>query len=99
MVHRVAGEVEVDLDEIWFYVATESGSIDVATRLVDSLTDRFSFLAGFPYAGRIRDDDFGAGMRSFPVGEYVIVYCVEGDYVSILRVVHGKRHLGDLFGK
>jgi hypothetical protein len=52
MAHCVAGEVEVDLDEIWLYVAKESGSMDVATRLVESITDRFSFLAGFPYAGR-----------------------------------------------
>ena len=69
MAHRVAGEVEVDLDEIWFYVAKESGSMDVATRLVDSITDRFSFLAGFPYAGRARDEDFGSGSRSFAAGE------------------------------
>jgi hypothetical protein len=30
MAHRVAGEVEADLDEIWLYVAKESGSMDVA---------------------------------------------------------------------
>jgi plasmid stabilization system protein ParE len=69
MAHCVAGEVEVDLDEIWLYVAKESGGMDVATRLVDSITDRFSFLDGFPYAGRARDRDFGGGSRSFAAGE------------------------------
>ena len=73
MAHRVTGEVEVDLDEIWLYVAKESGSMDVATRLVDSITNRFFFLAGFRYAGRARDEDFGSGSRSFAAGEYVIV--------------------------
>jgi plasmid stabilization system protein ParE len=57
----------------------------------------FSFLASFPYAGRARDDDFGIGSRSFAVGEYVIVNCVEGEDVLILRVVHGKRQIEDLF--
>jgi toxin ParE1/3/4 len=97
MAHRVAPRAEADLDDIWLYAARESGSMDVATRLVDSLTDRFCFLAGFPRAGRSRARDFGAGMRSFPVGEYVIVYCVEGDDVFILRVVHGRRDFETLF--
>jgi len=38
-------------------------------------------------------------MRSFTVGEYVIVYAVEGDDVFILRVVHGRRDIEELFGK
>ena len=99
MAHRVAGEAEVDLDDIWLYVATESYSMDVATRLIDGITDRFFVIATFPYAGRARDPDFGIGTRSFAAGDYVIVYCVEGEDVCILRVVHGKRQLEDLFGK
>jgi len=97
MAHRIAKRAETDLDDIWPFTAKESGSTDVATRLVDSVTDRFWFLAGFPNAGRSRARDFGAGMRSFPVGEYVIVYCVEGDDVFILRVVHGRRDFETLF--
>lgn len=68
MAHRVAPRAEADLDDIWLYVAKESGSMDVATRLVDSMTDRFFFLANFPYAGRSRAAEFGRGMRSFSVG-------------------------------
>jgi plasmid stabilization system protein ParE len=36
-------------------------------------------------------------LRSFPVGEYIILYCVEGSEVFILRVVHGRRDLEKLF--
>jgi toxin ParE1/3/4 len=97
MARRVAPRAESDLDNIWLYTAKESGSMDVATRLVDSITDRFLFLTRFPYAGRSRDRDLGAGTRSFPVGEYVIVYCVEGEDVFILRVVHGRRDFETLF--
>ena len=50
MAHRLAAIVESDLDDIWLYVAKESGSVDVATRLVDWITDRCVFLAAFPYA-------------------------------------------------
>jgi len=98
MTHRVAPRAETDLDDIWLYVAKESGSIEIANRLIDTLTNRFFMLAGFPYVGRSRDDDFGPGCRSVAVGEYVIVYCVENQDVLILRVVHGRRDLEALFG-
>jgi toxin ParE1/3/4 len=97
MAHRIAPRAEADLDEIWLHVAKESGSMEVATRLIDSITGRFLLLADFPFAGRTRDQDFGIGTRSFPVGEYVIVYSVEGEDVFILRVIHGKRNFEALF--
>jgi toxin ParE1/3/4 len=99
MAHKVALQAEADLEEIWLYVARESSSTETATRLVDRITDRFLLLSSFPFAGRARDRDLGAGLRSFPVGEYVIVYLVENLEVSILRVVHGRRELDRLFGK
>ncbi|MGC9996858.1 MAG: type II toxin-antitoxin system RelE/ParE family toxin [Terriglobia bacterium] len=97
MAHRLAPRAETDLDDIWSFVAKESGSLEIANRLIDTLTDRFFMLAGFPYVGRARDDDFGPGCRSVAVGEYVIVYCVENVDVLILRVVHGRRDLEALF--
>ena len=92
MAHRVAPRAAADLDEIWYYIAMESGSVDVANRLIDSITGRFVLLSGHPYLGR------GPGSRSFPLGEYVIVYCVEDENVLILRVAHGRRDLEALFG-
>jgi toxin ParE1/3/4 len=98
MTHRVAPRAETDLDDIWLYVAKGSGSIEIANRLIDTITNHFVMLAGFPYVGRARDDDFGPGCRSVAVGEYVIVYCVQNQDVLILRVVHGRRDLEALFG-
>lgn len=71
--------------------------MEIATRLVDSITDRFFLLARFPYLGTARDEDLGTGSRTFPVGEYVIVYCVEEEDVLILRVAHRRRDLEELF--
>jgi len=48
MAHRVAPRAEADLDDIWYYVAKESGSIEIANRLIDSITGRFSCLPAFP---------------------------------------------------
>jgi toxin ParE1/3/4 len=97
MAHRVAPAAERDLDEIWYYVAKESASFDIANRLIDTITDRFFLLTGFPYLGRSRHKEFGVDCRSFAVGEYVIVYAVEAEDVLILRVVHGRRDIEALF--
>lgn len=99
MAHRLSPRAEADLDEIWLYVARESGSVETANRLIDVITERFCTLAGFPWIGRSRDEDLGQGYRSFAVGEYVIIYCVEREDVLILRVVHGRRQLDSLFGQ
>ncbi len=77
MAHRIARRAATDLDEIWYYVARESASVETANRLIDSITGRFLLLASHSHLGRSRADDFGVGSRGFPVGEYVIVYSVE----------------------
>lgn len=94
MAHSVACEAEADLDDIWYFVASESASTDVADRLIDSLTERFFLIARHPHMGRRRDDDLLPGLRSFLVGRYVILYSVEpnGD-VLIVRVIPGDRDI------
>lgn len=98
MSHRIAPQASADLDDIWYYIASDSRSIEIADQFIDSITARFLLLGDHPYLGRPRDDDFGIGLRSFPVGEYLIIYQVENEAVGILRVVHGRRDLDELFG-
>jgi plasmid stabilization system protein ParE len=72
MGHRRASQADSDLDDIWYYVFSKSGSVEIADRFIDSITGRFFVLASHPYIGRARDRDLRPGLRSFPVGEYVI---------------------------
>jgi toxin ParE1/3/4 len=98
MNHRRSPLADSDLDEIWYYVASQSGSMDVADRLIGSITDRFFLLASYPNLGRARDEDLRHGLRTFPVGEYVIFYRIEDESVVILRVLRGNRNIAALFG-
>jgi toxin ParE1/3/4 len=91
-------QADSDLDDIWLYVAQRSGSVEVADRLIDSMTDRFTLLGRYPHLGRARDHDLRPGLRSFPAGEYVILYRIRDDDVVILRVLRGSRDLETLFG-
>jgi len=99
MAHRLAAQARKVLDEIWSYIARESGSEIIADRLIDGIASRFYLLASHPLLGRQRDDDLGHGGRSFPVRDYVIVHRVVGLEVRILRVVHGRRNLAALFSR
>ena len=97
MGHIRSPQVDSDLDGIWYYVASESASIEIADRLIDSITDRFFLIANYPNIGRRRDDDLRPGLRSFPVGEYLIIYRLQDEDVLILRVLRGSRNIQALF--
>jgi toxin ParE1/3/4 len=90
---RLLPEAEAELDGIWLYVARESGSADVASRVIDAITDRFWLLAKNPHIGRRRDHDLRPGLRSFSVGEYLIIYRIEDADATILHVIRGSRDI------
>ena len=76
---------------MWLYVARESDSIAIANRLVDAIAERFWLLGQYPQMGRRRDHNLRLGLRSFPVGEYMIIYRVENADALILHVMRGNR--------
>ena len=97
---RLSPEADTELGDIWIYIARESRSIEVATRVVENITGRFWLLARNPYMGRNRDHDLLPGLRSFTAGDYVIIRRIlEDDVVLILHVVHGSRDIESLFGQ
>lgn len=96
MGYRLLPVAQAQLDGIWLYVATESGSVEIAKREIEKIEDGFWLLVGNPRAGRQRDHDLGANVRSFPVGEYVIIYRIEANAPLILCVARGSRDLKNL---
>jgi plasmid stabilization system protein ParE len=48
MGHIRSPQADSDLDGIWYYIASESASIEIADRLIDSITDRFFLIANYP---------------------------------------------------
>jgi toxin ParE1/3/4 len=99
MGHILSPQADSDLDSIWYYAASGSGSVEIADRLIDSIAERFFLLSKYPNVGRRRDDDLRPGLRSFPTGEYIIIYRLRDDDVLILRVLRGARNLHSLVGR
>jgi toxin ParE1/3/4 len=85
-------KVKADLDHIWSYIATESGRVEVADRVIESITNTFLQLSKHPQLGR-RRDDLREGSRSVTSGSYVIIYRIDGNNVRILHVMHGRRDI------
>lgn len=93
MVHYVAPQAAADLDQVWYYIAKESGNTDLADRIVDAITERFYLLSTHPRVGRERPD-LRPGLRSFPVGDYVIIYRItDTDDVLIMHVPHSRQDI------
>ncbi|MGB7157168.1 MAG: type II toxin-antitoxin system RelE/ParE family toxin [Tepidisphaeraceae bacterium] len=85
---------EKDLWEIVLHIAPDNE--DAAFRLVDAIDERFELLAQFPGAGPARPELLPE-LRSFPVGNYLILYKPIDDGIEVMRVVHGARNLRRLF--
>ena len=98
MPHRVATRARADLEEIWRYIASEGGSEMAADNTIDLITERFLLLSEFPRLGRARNE-LRRGLRSYPVGDYVIFYRIVGTSVVIQRVLHGRRAIDRILGR
>ena len=91
---RVSRQAKDDLLEIWVYVATDSAAN--ADRLYRILHGKLTSLGDSPYMGRSRPE-LGPGIRSFPVGNYVVFYRVLPDRIEVVRVLSRFRDINALF--
>lgn len=92
---RLTSRAERDVDEIWLYIARDN--TQAADRLMGSFLDRFQMLADRTRLGRQRDE-LNAGLRSFVVGNYVVLYRPIKNGIEDVRVLSGYRDIDALFG-
>ena len=99
MAHTLSPQAAEDLDNIWYYVARESGNMEVADGVIDAITERFYLLSTYPQMGRLRDA-LRPGLRSFTVMDYTILYrLTQAGDVLILHIPHGRRNLPRVAGE
>ena len=91
---RLSRPARNDLIEIWTYVAEDSPK--AADRLIDRLRNRCAILARLPQLGRLRPE-LAEGIRSFPVGRYLIFYRERRGGIEVARVRGGEMDLKHLF--
>lgn len=69
---------------------------DLSDAFIERLDQKFQLLAEQCELGR-RREELAGGLRSFPVGRYVIFYLAIPAGTQIVRVLHGARHIEDVF--
>lgn len=84
-----------DLSRLWNYIA-EASSEERADDFLRRIVNTFGTLATSPGIGRVRDD-LKPGLRSHPVGRYVIYYFPLDDGIRVVRVLHGSRDIPTIF--
>ena len=87
---RKSPQADLDLDSIWDFIA--SNSVRAADKQIARIGKIFEMLLENPLAGRERRE-LKAGLRSFPVDNYVIFYAPLPDGVEIIRVMHGRQDI------
>jgi len=83
-----------DLGEIWIFIAADNPV--QADDFIDLIDAKLQNLSRQPGLGR-RREELAAGLRSFPVGRYVIFYLQVQDCLQIVRILHGARDLDAVF--
>ena len=87
-------QAEIDLDEIWWYIAHDNP--DNADRLLDKIEERCRTLAQFPLMGMSREEIMPA-LRGLSVGNYLIFYMQIEDGIEVIRVLPGMRDIDAFF--
>lgn len=82
-------EAEIDLDEIWEYIAAEN--ISAADRVISDIRQALDNLAPFPHSGHRRTDLTGRPLRFIIVRDYLIAYAPDEKPLWVVAVMHGHR--------
>lgn len=84
-----------DLADIWDYISRDNE--DTATEFIQFIYRQCLVLVEMPQMGKNRESDLREGIRSYPVGKYVVYYRSRGRGIEIVRILHSARDARDAF--
>jgi toxin ParE1/3/4 len=83
-------QAKQDVAEIWLYIAERN--FPAAEALLEEFDRALKLLASVPGVGTARDD-LSPGLRSYPVGNYLILFRKARGGIEVARIMHGARNL------
>ncbi|WP_199249320.1 type II toxin-antitoxin system RelE/ParE family toxin [[Phormidium] sp. ETS-05] len=92
--YQISPSASRDLNDISEYFLLQN--IAAGERFFQEFNRKCKYLNQFPYMGK----SYGpllTDLRGFPLDGYIILYRTGGETVEILRVVHGRQDLEELF--
>ena len=92
--YRYSSDANADVEEIALYIFDLNPV--AAHHFLNALEETCELLAEHPLIGRLRQE-LGEGIRSFPVGNYLVFYTPASDGIDVARVIYGGRDLPGVF--
>jgi toxin ParE1/3/4 len=93
MTFRLRPQAEADIEAITLYIAEHN--LTAAQAWYDTILRHCRQLGQMPGMGVARPE-VRPNLRTFPVGNYLILYQQVGQDAEIIRVIHGARQWQDL---
>ena len=90
----LAPEADADLWEIALHIAKRN--LPAAYRFIDTVYEKGALVASHPEIGRQRDE-LAPGLRSFPIGAFVLFYRCTKSGIEIARILRGSRDIPNIF--
>lgn len=82
-----------DMDDIYYYIANNTGSTKLAMSQYDAIADAINLLEEFPYRFAIFYSIFSENIRILCVGNYEVFYLIRDYKVIILAVLYGTSNI------
>jgi plasmid stabilization system protein ParE len=82
-----------------FGITSPRKIIDAADRVRTSIQEALSLIADNPSSGHTRSDLTPKPLRFWSVRGYLIIYQIEADAVTVVRVLHGRRDVKAILRK
>ena len=98
MGYRVRPAARRDLQQLWRYIAHQSGYRNRASNFIRQIEHRFSTIADVPTIGK-KYDHVHPGLYGYTYKRYVIFYLIEDMGVDIVRIIYGGRDLERALGR
>jgi toxin ParE1/3/4 len=92
--YRFSSAANADIEEIASYIFDLNPV--AAHNFLNALEETCQLLSQHPVLGRLRPE-LGEGVRSFPVGNYLIFYTAAPPGIDVARVIYGGRDLPRAF--
>ncbi len=89
-------QFRIEADKAWDYLAEYS--VTRANAFIIEVSETLDQLAAYPRMGRSREEIM-QGMRSFPVGRYLIFYQPIENGIKVLRLKHAAQDIDTFFAK
>ena len=98
---EISLQAEIDIREIYSYIAFSLLSPQSAIRQINRLQDQIGKLDLMPERFRIYENEpwLSRGLRVMPVDNFIVFYLTDEKVVTIIRVMYGGRDIDEEINK